>query len=359
MNRLFPMQLRKFQTIVFACLAILSFAAVASAQGGIWEKRSSESFTLAPRESFQFHVTFDEIPVRSWKLKVDGGDMKCDLSVLRAKGEVLLYFKTDEQRHETIVPWGKGEEVIVVITCRDEKGSFTVDLLGPPTDQVHAAYSYHVNRALEAYGSGERLRAENECKNAILEDPDDAVAKVLLAGFLRDRHYYSRAEMYVKEALEGELPEDMRSLAEALQKDLVKLMAPLPPEIIAGLAHAEDMMEAGKATEALKVCDGLLAGDTDPGAPAKSRLQMLRGQALDKLDRNFEAVDAFTRALHLARTRDSEAVIYYHMGRLYLKMENLQQAQGAYTMALNFGLPSALDMQARETLKEIEKQLNE
>ena len=86
---------------------------------------------------------------------------------------------------------------------------------------------------------------------------------------------------------------------------------------------------------------------------------MLRGRALDRLDRNFESVDAFTQALHLARSRKSEAVIYFHMGRLYLKMENLQQAQGAYTMALKNGLPSGLDIQARESLKLIEKRLDE
>ena len=338
-------------------MAIVLSAAGAWAQNGVWEKWSSESFTLSPRESFQFHVGFDEIQVRSWKLMVDGGDMNCDLSVLRVKGEALLYYKIDEQRHEVIVPWGKGEEVMVVITNRNEKGSFTVDLLGPPRDQVHAAYSYHVNRALEAYGSGQRLKAEAECQTAISEDDDDVVAKVLLAGFFRNRGYYSRAQSLVREALKGDLPPDMRELAEDLKLELAALRAPLPEEIVQGVARVEKLLAAGKGESALMVCDDLLDGDHVLDSPSKSRLQMLRGQALDQLDRNFESIDAFTQALQHTRNHDREAIIYFHMGRLYRKMDNFQQAQGAFAMALKYGLPSGLDVQAREELQKIEKRL--
>lgn len=357
MKRLCQGVSRKKWTFVPVLLAIVLSAAGACAQNGVWEKWSSDSFTLGPRESFQFHVAFDEIQVRSWKLVVDGGDMNCDLSVLRVKGEALLYYETDQQRHEVIVPWGKGEEVMVVITARNEKGSFAVDLMGPPRDQVHAAYSYHVNRALEAYGSGQRLKAEAECEAAISEDDDDAVAKVLLAGFFRNRGYYSRAQSLVEAALKGDLPPDMRGLAEDLEAELAVLRAPLPEEIVQGEARVEKLLSAGKGESALKVCDDLLNGDHVLNAPSKSRLQMLRGQALDQLDRNFESVDAFTQALQLARNRDREATIYFHMGRLYLKMENFLQAQGAYTMALKYGIPSGLDVQAREDLKKIEKRL--
>ena len=91
---------RKIRTAVPVLLAIVLSAAGACAQDGVWEKWSSESFTLGPRESFQFHVGFDEIQVRSWKLVVDGGDMNCDLSVLRVRGEALLYYENDQQRDE-------------------------------------------------------------------------------------------------------------------------------------------------------------------------------------------------------------------------------------------------------------------
>lgn len=350
---------RKIRTAVAVCWAVCLLAGVAGAQNGVWEKWSSEGFTLAPRESFQFRLGFDEIQVRSWKLVVNGGDMKCDLTVLRVKGESLIYYKIDEQRHEVMIPWGEGEEVIAVITCRNEKGSFVVDVMGPPKDQVHAAYSYHVNRALEAYGTGQRLKAEAECETAIRENDEDGVAKVLLAGFYRARNYYSKAEVLVVDALAGDLPDEMRSLAEDLKGELQELKTPLPKEVIDGLAQAEDLLVSGKGDEALEICDGLLEGDLKLDSPAKSRVQMLRGQALDNLDRNFESIDAFTRALQFTRNRDSEAVIYFHMGRLYLKMDNAQQAQAAYTMALNYGLPSGLDVQAREALKKTEKLLAE
>jgi tetratricopeptide (TPR) repeat protein len=231
--------------------------------------------------------------------------------------------------------------------------------MGPPRDQVHAAYSYHVNRALEAYGTGQRLKAEAECETAIRQDDEDGVAKVLLAGFYRARNYYSKAEVLVSEALAGDLPPEMRSLAEDLKSELLELKTPLPKEVTEGLAKAEDHLTSGQGNEALKVCDDLLGGDQKLDSAAKSRIQMLRGQALDQLDRNFESIDAFTRALQFTRNRDSEAIIYFHMGRLYLKMENPQQAQAAYTMALNYGLPSGLDVQAREALKKTEKLLAE
>ena len=353
---------RKIRTVAAVCVAagLLSGASVArGAPKEAWEKWSSDSFTLAPRESFQFHVAFDQIPVRSWKLVVDGGDSKCDLSVLRVKGESLVYYKIDERRHEVLVPWGRGEEAIVVITNRSLKGAFVVDLLGPPRDQVHAAYSYHVNRALEAFGSGQRLKAEAECQTAIREDDGDGVAKVLLAGFFRDRNYFTKAEAMVDAALEGELPPEMRTLAQDLKAGLLELKAPLPENVARGVAGAEDLLDQDRADEALAICDDLLSGEISLTASARSRLQMLRGQALDQLERNFESVDAFTKALHFSRNRDNESVIYFHMGRLYMKMENFQQAQGAYTMALKYGLPSGLDVQARDALKKIETRLAE
>ena len=93
------------------------------------------------------------------------------------------------------------------------------------------------------------------------------------------------------------------------------------------------------------------------GALLRMCLQQVRGRALAGLDRNFEALDAFTAALQLCRSRGDEAVIYHHMGRLYFGMDNLQQARGAYAMALQIGLPSGLDLQAREDLKTIDRLL--
>lgn len=341
-------------------LGVLILGGFSPARAGeVWEAWSSDTFTLGPRESFQFHVTYDQIQVRTWKLVVDGGDRNCDLSVLRVDGEALVYFKTDESRHEVLVPWGRGEETIVVVTNRQHAGTFVVTLLGPPRGQVHASYSYGVNRALEAFAAGRRLDAEEQCARALRKDPHDGVAKVLLAGFLRDRNFTSQAAGLVEEALAGDLPPDMRDLAEDLRAELARMRAPLPPAVREGMLRVEGQLAAGEGAEAQTSIQQLLQDHPDLENPAKSQLQVLHGQALDLMGRDFEAVDAFTQALQLSRNRADEAVIYYHMGRLFLKMDNLVQAQGALAIALQYGLPEGLDLQAREALRTIDRRLGE
>lgn len=315
-----------------------------------WETYKSESNTLRPRESFQFRVDFDQIQVRSWKLVVDGGQERCDLNVLRLRDESLLYFKTDESRHEVLIPWGRGEEVIVVLTNRDRQASFTITMQGPPRDQVHAAYGYHVNRALEAFAAGRRLEAEAECRSALLEDPRDGVAKVLFAGFLRDGQYLDQAASLVEEALTEDLPGDMRALALDLRAELRRLRAPLPAPLRQGLDQAERELSGHQAAAALVTAGKLLDSDLEFDAGARASLLTVKGRALAELERNFEAVDAFTQALTLLRDRGDQAVVYFYMGRLYEAMDNVAQASSAYAMALQYGLPSGLTLQAREAL---------
>ncbi len=348
----------KFQTGVVLGLVVglLLASTMAQAQGGVYETWSSDSFTLAPRESFQLKVSYDQIQVRNWKLVVDGGDQNCDVHVRRSRDGSLLYQQNDQRHHELVVPWGYGEEVSIVITNRNTKGAFVVSLLGPPRDQVHASYSYHVNRALDKFSAGQRLAAEAECRKALVENPDDGVAKVLLAGFLRDRHYFDRATGLVDEALAGELPDSMREIAESMSRELLKLRAPLPLPVRLGVEEAEGLLIAGEGAKALTVTEKLLDGELELDSGSRSRLLMLQGQALDQLGRNFESLDAFTNALQLNRNKANEGVIYFHMGRLFLKMDNLPQAEGAYTMALENGLPSGLDVQAREALQLITNQ---
>lgn len=329
-------------------------AAVAPAADGSYEVWSAESYTLMPRESFQLRIAYDQIQVRNWKLIVDGGDQNCDLHVKRDRDGSLLYQQNDQQHHEVIVPWGIGEEVSIVVTNRAVKGAFVVSLLGPPRDQVHASYGYHVNRALEKFAAGQRLAAEDECRLALVADPSDGVAKVLLAGFMRDRQYLDRATALIDEALAGPLPDSMQEIAESMRQELIKLRAPLPLPVRRGVEDAENLLIAGEAQSALAVCEKLFDGELELDAHARSRLLMLQGQALDQLGRNFESVDAFTHALQLNRNKAQEGIIYFHMGRLFLKMDNLPQAQGAFTMALQNGLPSGLDLQARESLHAIE-----
>ncbi len=348
------MSIRSFRALLILWVLLgISFTSTRANAQYKWETWHTETFTVEPGESFQFRVAFADIQVRSWKLVVDGADRNCDLSVLRVNDESLLYYKTNESRHEVLVPWGKGEELIVVLTNRRQKATFTVEFLGPPRDQVHAAYSYHVNRALEAFASGRRLDAQDECGKALRKDERDEVAKVLLASFLREGRYYSRAASLVDDALKGDLPPEMRRLAEDLQSELAVLRAPLAPAIQKQMDTISSLVEKGKGSRAVELCDETLTESSLP-LRAKSLLHMLRGRALDVQDRDFEAIDAYTTALGLARSKAAEAVIYFHMGRLYRKMGNKAQARGAYTIALQSGLPSGLELQARENLQEIE-----
>jgi tetratricopeptide (TPR) repeat protein len=339
-------------------LALSAFCPAGAAdQAGVWEPWKSETVSLDPRGSAQVRVVFADMPVRAWRLVVDGGDQTVDVVVVRGLDEALLYASNDESRHVVDIPWGRGEEAIIVLTNREHAASFAITLYGPPRDQVQAAYSFGVNRALEAYAGGRRLEAEDQCRRALDADPRDAEAMVLLAGFKRDRGFYDQAAELVDTALGQELTPQMQALAEGMRDELVALRAPLPDVLRDGILAAEQHLEAGRPDEALELADGLLAGDVELTAPARSRLLMIRGRALRDKGRNFEALDAFTSALHFARSRAAQGVIYVHMGRLYTAMENWQQAQGAYTIALQSGLPSGLDLQARDELKEIERVL--
>lgn len=346
---------------IFLILATPMLAAQSDDQtsaGANWTTWAAENYNLAAKEAFQFSLTYNDIAARRFRLVVDGGDWKCDLSVLRVRDESLVYFKTDESHHEIEVPWGIGEELMIHLKNRDHDGAFVVSLLGPPEDQGLASYSYYVNRSLEAYAVGSHARAEELCRKALSEDPDDAVAKVLMAGFRRNDHFYEQASLLVAEALEADLPEEMRSLAQTMRTELRELQAPLSKPLAQGVHDVEAFLEDEKGEPALDICNRLLNGDLDLSLSAKARLLMLRGQALVVLEKNFEAVESFTQALQYARPKATQALIYYEMGLLFNKMKNYEQAEGAYTIALNQGLPTSLEMQARETLRQIQDHMD-
>lgn len=338
-------------TLLLATL--LGAAAAAAAPPATWDVWKSDVTTMRPRESFQLRIGFDQIPVRAWKLVVDGDQVRCDVNVVRLRDESLVYDRTDESHHEVLVPWGRGEEAIIVVTNRDREATFTISLLGPPRDQPLAAYGYHVNRALEAFAGGRRLEAEAQCRAALLDDPADGVAKVLLAGFLRDGQYLDQAASLVEEALAGDLPPDMRGLAQDLRLELRRLRAPLPAPVRQGLDQAERDLGGGQAEAALESTTKLLESDLEYDAAARASLLTAKGRALAALGRNFEAVDALTQALALTRDRGDAAIVYFHMGRLYAAMENADQAASAYAMSLQGGLPSGLALQAREALRDL------
>ncbi len=346
----FPRPLALFVSVAAILVAT---AAAGAAPPTNWDVWKSDVTTMQPRESFQLHVGFDQIPVRAWKLVIDGDQVRCDVNVVRLRDESLLYDRTDESHHEVLIPWGRGEEVIIVVTNRDREATFTISLLGPPRDQPLAAYGYHVNRALEAFAGGRRLEAEAECRAALVDDPRDGVAKVLLAGFLRDGQYLDQAASLVEDALAGDLPPDMRGLAQDLRTDLRRLRTPLPTPVRQGLDQAERDLGDSRAESALATTTKLLESDLEYDAAARGMLLTAKGRALAALGRNFEAVDALTQALALTRDRGDAAVVYYHMGRLYAAMDNADQAESAFAMALQGGLPSGLALQAREALRDL------
>jgi hypothetical protein len=319
----------------------------------LWEAWETYQYTLQVGESLHFRVDFTQIPVRNWRLVVEGDNCLSDLHILRLKDESLLYFETDESRHEVTIPWGKGEEISAVLTASRSPGVFTVFFLGPPPESAQAAYSYRVNRALEAYTAGRLTEAERLCQEALQEDSDDGVARVLLAGFLRDRNYYEKAADLIAEALATSLPPDMRDLAIQLQEEIARMRAPLSADLREGLVAVERHLEAGDSEAALRVCEQLLARNADVSAQARSRILQQQGRALHRLGRHFEAVDTFTQALNLASSREDEALIYFRMAELFWDMGNLSQAKGAFGVARQYGLPPGLDIQAQEALRRI------
>jgi hypothetical protein len=339
--------------VLLAVGLLAAVGAPAQEKGAPWTEWAAQSYRLQPGESVQFRVAFAEIPVRSWRLQVEGElEQRCDLQVTRVRDAASVHWRQGETRHDVTVPWGRDEELIAVLTA-PAGGVFAVRYLGPPPEAAQAAYSYEVNRALESYAAGRRLEAEGFCEAALARDSGDAVARVLLAGFLRDRHFYERATEMIEAALAGDLPPDMRDLAVTLQEELAQLQAPLPRALREGLDRVGTLLARGDAAEALGLCDALLADHESARPEALSRIQRDRGRALHALGRNFEAVDAYTRALTEARSREAEAVIYYRMGCLFLDMDNLGQAEGAFSIARKYGLPPGLDLQAAEALERI------
>ncbi len=320
-----------------------------------WDTWGQETYRLERGESCQFRVTYDQIPVRAWRLVVDGGLIQCDLHILRLKDGSLLYVKRNESRHDVTIPWGKGEEISVALSPgRSGDGVFTVTFLGPPRGRAPASYSYQVNRALEAWSVGKRPAAEKLCEDALAEDPADGVAGVLLAGFVREQRDWDRASGLVTRALATDLPPEMRRLAIALRDEIAQERTPLPEAARRSLEDIDARLAAGQAAQALAACDGLLADGGGLPPEAQGAVLQRRGQALQRLGRSFEAVDAYTMALSHARSAGQQAAIYLLMGKLMSDMGNPAQAIDAFKVARRLGLPPDGDAEAAAALQKLE-----
>ena len=88
MSRTMPA--RGDRTAVLAPLLALLLAGAtwppAARADQFWESWGQETYRLEPGESLQFSVAYEDIPVRSWRLVVEGDYILCDLHVLRLRG---------------------------------------------------------------------------------------------------------------------------------------------------------------------------------------------------------------------------------------------------------------------------------
>ena len=73
-------------TVLLAVALPAAAGAPAQEKGAAWTEWAAQSYRLQPGESIQFSVAFAEIPVRSWRLQVEGElEQRCDLQVTRVR----------------------------------------------------------------------------------------------------------------------------------------------------------------------------------------------------------------------------------------------------------------------------------
>ena len=120
----------------------------------------------------------------------------------------------------------------------------------------------------------------------------------------------------VEEALAGDLPGEMRTLAGELRDEIAELRAPLPAEVVRGLGRAEDLLEAGKPSEGLAVCDDLLGGDGMGFALAQERL------GPGRIHHCMRLVGAAQRALELTLDRANTRIAF---GRPLIKQQSVRE----------------------------------
>jgi hypothetical protein len=255
-----------------------------------WEEWTSQAYTLASGESMPFHVDWDQIPVRRWLLLVEGDTRPSYLNLRRAHDGSLVYDQRDETRHLVEIPWGEGESLSCLLRA-EQGGAFAVSLWGPPRDDYLRAYSYEVNRALEAIEADDLDRAQAHLLSALREDPDDAVAQTLLVGL--DARGEGRGHRVVPPAEEPD--------PAALQR------------LEAVRAHAE----------------------------------RLRGEGL-----YIAALDTLQQAIAPEVGAHGVALIYGDLAALFLDMENPMQAGAALRAAEALGLDAERATELRRRLEE-------
>ncbi len=337
-----------------AILAALLLAAVPAAAEsvpeGLWTARGQETYLLRGGESVQFRVEFSQLPVRAWRLTVDGDQLLCHVNVLRLTDGSLLYQLNNESHHEVRVPWGRDEAVAVTITADLSGGGvFTVKFLGPPPDDARQAYGYVMNRGLEALEAGENERAEALFAESVQLGEDGAAAELMLAGLAKNRGDLEAAAAHLDRALDHRLPPELADVGQELRRrlDVVRVHgSPL-------LADADGMLAAGDTTGAERACRLALS---EPGATAWtcSEAQRRLGRILQGRSDLYGALAAFDQAVRDAADRGQKALGAFELARLHLALANPGQARDALQLARKLGLPGDLDREAGTLLRQLD-----
>ncbi len=274
---------RSRAVVALASLVLAVTGALAQAPPGLasW---GSQTYTLTEGEAVNFRVDWDQIPVRRWVLLVEGDLRISHLNVRRVRDGSLLYDQRDESRHRVDVPWGDGESISGVLTA-GRAGAYAISIWGPPRDDYLRAYSYGVNRALEALDEGDRVRARALLMGAMRDDTGDQVAQTL-----------------------------MRALS------------------------------GGDGGGAI----GPTAGDEDPAARARLEETRRQAEALRDGGQSLEAMDLLQRALSPDLAPSAWAEVYGDLVEISIDLGNPVQAQAALAAAEALGLPEVRLGELRE-----------
>jgi len=339
-----------------AILAALLLPAVAVAAGGVpeglWTARAQETYLLRGGESVQFRVDYAQIPVRAWRLTVDGDQLRCHVNVLRLADGSLLYQQNGESHHEVRVPWGRGEAVAVTITADLSGGGvFTVKLLGPPPDETRQAYGYVMNRGLEALEDGDHARAAALFEAAAREGEDAAAAELMLAGLAKSRGEAEAAASHLDRALDHRLPPELADVERELRRQLDVVRVHGSPL----LAGADEMLAAGDTVRAERFCRRALAAP-DATAWTGSEAQRRLGRILRARGDRYGALEAYDAAVRAAADRGQKALGVFELARLHLDLANPDQARAALRLARELGLPGDLDREADALLRQLDSE---
>lgn len=337
-----------------ALLLLLLASSVAAQPVSEWVVRGTEAYNLEAGESVQFTVEFEDLPVRSWILEVDGDHRLCDLNVLDLGDGTLHYQQHDESRHRVKVPWGRGMALAVTLTSDLKHGGvFTVTFTAPPADKAARAFGPVLNRALEALEKGRRRTAMHLLHDALKDEHDAGVAALLLAGVYREQGEYDRAAGMLDLAVEHQLPEDLRDVRAALEGQLEEVQNRLPGNLVL----ADRALEKGDAERAeTLVAETYLqverGEETSPWVLSEAWRRS--GRAAHDRGELVRAQEMYDRALSGAVTARQRALCLFHSARLQMDTDNDAQARSAFALARDLGLPPDLDVEAASHLARLD-----